>query len=324
MTRADQDVGQETTVRPVTVVVCVISHRRPQGLARLLAGLDRQSFTRAPAPEVAVLVVDNDPEGSAASVCAAAGGSLRFPLEYRLEPRRGIPYARNAAVRHVGRSADFLAFVDDDEVPEPGWLEELLAVQSRHRADVVSGPVLPHFESPPPRWILRGGFFERVRHPTGSALTVARTNNVLIRTSVFEGMEQLFDERLALTGGSDTHFFVRVWRAGYKLIWADEAVIHEWVAPTRVSPAYVLRRGFRLGNTRGICERDLGPSQGEQSVGSLRATWWIAKGLCLLPLSILQGPHAVLRSVRGMCAGAGYFAGRVGLRFEEYQRTDGS
>jgi len=305
------------------VVICVISYRRPQGLARLLGGLDRQAFVRSPIPDLRVLVVDNDPEGSAEAVCAAARTNLRVPIDYRLEPRRGIPFARNAAVRHVGASADFLAFVDDDEVPDPTWMDELLFTQVRHQADVVSGPIVPHYEDPPPAWIVRGGFFQRERQPSGSSLTVARTGNVLIRTSLFQAMDTLFDERLALTGGSDTHFFLRVWRAGFKMVWADEALITEWVSGARLTPAYVLRRGFRTGNTRGLYERDFGRARGQRGVGVLRATWWIAKGSFLLPPSLLVGRHAVIRAVRGMCAGAGYLAGRAGVRFEEYRTTNG-
>lgn len=306
------------------VVVCVISYHRPQGLERLLDGLERQTFTRSPRPHLSVLVVDNDPEGSAEPVYAAARARMRVPLDYRREPRRGIPFARNTAVRYVqDTSADLLAFVDDDEVPDPSWMDALLFAQARHRADVVSGPVIPAFEDPPPPWVLRGGFFDRERLATGSPLTVARTGNVLIRTAVFQAMNPLFDERLALTGGSDTHFFLRVWRAGFTMIWADDAVVTEWISGSRITKGYVLRRGYRTGNTRGICERDIGHARGQRGVGFIRATWWIAKGVFLLPTSLFVGTHAVLRAVRSMCAGAGYLAGRVGSQFEEYRTTDG-
>lgn len=317
--------GAAAAIRPSRqkVVICVISYRRPNGLARLLTALDRQIFERSPTPELTLLVVDNDPEGSAAPVCEVARATLTIPVEYRLESRRGIPYARNAAVEHVGASADLIAFVDDDEVPEPSWLDALITAQADYQADVVTGPVIAEFEDPPPAWVVKGGFFNRERRPTGSQVTVARTGNVLIRTSVFGAMHPAFDERLALTGGSDTHFFLRVWRAGFKLIWADDAIIREWVVGSRITVPYVLRRSYRIGNTRGICERDFGRARGQQSVGALRAAWWIAKGVSSLPVAAFRGTHAVLLSARGICIGAGYFAGRIGVRFEEYRTTDG-
>ena len=305
------------------VSVCVISYRRPEELARLLAGMNQLTFERTPAPDLEILVVDNDPEQSAAAVCSAARAQLKWPLRYELEPRRGIPYARNTAVRSVIDRADFVAFLDDDEVPDPRWLDELLYVQDLQDADVVAGPVLPHFVGLAPTWVKRGGFFDRTRHSTGSRLTVARTGNVLVRIRVFHQMDPLFDERLALTGGSDTHFFLRVSQTGYKLVWADEAIVREWLPESRLTARYVLQRGFRIGNTRGICERDLGGSRGPRTVGSLRAVWWIAKGVGLLPVSLFRGAHAIIKSVWSVCMGAGYFAGRVGLHFEEYRTPDG-
>jgi glycosyltransferase involved in cell wall biosynthesis len=306
------------------VVVCVVSYRRPAGLTRLLDGLAVQEFVKSEVPALSVLVVDNDPDGSAAGVCSAAKTVLPWPIEYVQEARRGIPYARNAAVLHVQHSADFIAFVDDDEVPTPRWLDELLHIQTQHQADVVTGPVLAQFEDSPPGWVVRGGFFDRGRHQNGSELTMARTGNVLIRTPVFDGMTPVFAEELALTGGSDTHFFLRVGRAGYRIVWADDAVIQEWQPGSRLTPAYVLRRGFRNGNTRGICERKLSGLKAEQAVGSLGAAWWIAKGVGLLPVAVFRGTHAVLRSLRNVCTGAGYFAGRLGFQFDGYRRTDGS
>ena len=306
------------------VVVCVLTYRRPEGLARLLEALDRQVFLKSPPPDLRVLVVDNDASRSAEAVIAEGRARLRVPVEYLVEPRQGIPFARNTAVRHVEAAADFLAFIDDDEVPAPTWMDELLYARACYQADVVSGPVVPCFDDPPPSWVIRGGFFERERLPSGSILTVTRSGNVLIRTSLFGEMDELFDERLALTGGSDTHFFLRVWRAGFKIVWADEAVVTEHLSGGRLTLGYVLRRGFRTGNTRGLCERDFGRARGQRDVGAVRASWRVAKGVFLLPLSVFVGTHAVVHSARTALQGAGYLAGRVGVRFDGYRNPDGN
>ena len=49
---------------------------------------------------------------------------------HRVEGRRGIPQARNAAVAVALERADFVAFIDDDEVPSPLWLAELLRLRA--------------------------------------------------------------------------------------------------------------------------------------------------------------------------------------------------
>jgi GT2 family glycosyltransferase len=133
------------------VDVCIATCRRPRGLARLLGAL-AQLRLPDPAPELRAVVVDNDREASARAVCDAALDALPFPLVYAIEKRRGIPQARNAALALSLRGADFAAFLDDDEVPEPDWLAELLAAQAASGADAVVGPVVRAFEAPVPQW----------------------------------------------------------------------------------------------------------------------------------------------------------------------------
>lgn len=53
----------------------------------------------------------------------------------------GISAVRNAALRFAS-TFDLLVMIDDDEVPKPEWLAELLRVQQVMRADAVTGPVI--------------------------------------------------------------------------------------------------------------------------------------------------------------------------------------
>ena len=107
-----------------------------------------------------------------------------------------------------------MAFVDDDEWPEPGWLSALLRTQREYGADIVAGPSVPIYEPPEVDWIVKGGFFERPRFATGTRLDNARTSNVLIASRVLEAIDPAFDDRFGMTGGEDTHFFARARRAG--------------------------------------------------------------------------------------------------------------
>jgi glycosyltransferase involved in cell wall biosynthesis len=304
------------------VSVCVVTYRRPVGLSRLLRALGELRFVKAGSVAVEVLVVDNDPEGSAAETLAALGPGSRWPLRYEREPRRGIARARNAAVACARERADFIAFVDDDEAPEPAWLDELLYAESIHAADVVAGPVLPEFEEGAPGWIVAGGFFERPRYRTGTTLTHAATNNVLVRSALFAGMGQPFDERLALAGGEDTEFFLRVARAGHRIVWADEARVREWNPRSRTSVGWLLRRSYRRANTWGLCERDM-ESSTVRGARVVKGVTRIAQGVCLLALSVMAGRAAALRAAQCVATGAGNLAGIAGLRYQEYRTTHG-
>jgi len=306
------------------VAICIVTYQRPDGLARLLQSLDRLTFTEVRPPELEVVVVDNAPDASAAGVCEQARPALRWPLRYAHEPERGIAQARNRAVAASADTADFIAFIDDDEVPEPQWLDALLAVQARHAADAVAGPVLPRFLEPAPDWIVRGGFFERRRHATGTTLPHAGTCNVLIRTVLFRQMGVPFDPRFGLTGGEDTLFFLRAVRAGCRLVWADEAVVHEWHPASRVTATWLLRRAFRLGNTASRCERELSPSPARRAVRVIRALGRMTQGTVSLPMAVVLGQRALaIRSLQHVCRGAGALSGAAGFRYQEYRRPHG-
>jgi succinoglycan biosynthesis protein ExoM len=302
------------------VAVCVCTYRRPAGLRRLLTAIAALRTDRVGALEV--VVIDNDPDASARSVVDSIDG-MPFVVRYAHERRRGISHARNRAVAEAA-DADWIAFLDDDEEPEPEWLDELLRVQVAHAADVVAGPVPPRYEAPAPGWVLRGRFHEPPRRPTGSPLPYADTGNVLVRASLFRDFPAPFASSLALAGGEDTHFFLRVARAGHRIVWADTAVAWEWVPPSRVRLPWLLRRAFRRGNTWALLERELDPSWRVLALRIARGAGRIVRGTVLLPLSLLRGRHAVVQTLRGMCFGAGSLAGVAGYRYDEYRTTHGA
>ncbi|MBW1684364.1 MAG: glycosyltransferase [Deltaproteobacteria bacterium] len=302
----------------VKVDVCVLTYRRPQSLMRLLGALQELRFPDEP-PALRVVVVDNDPEGSAREVCEDARSWLSAPLVYIVEKRRGIPQARNAALAASLAHSHFLAFADDDEVPEPDWLAELLRVQHARNADAVAGPVLPRFEPGAARWLTRGGLFERPRHATGARIDTAYTCNVLVRTAALAQMDALFDERLALSGGSDSEFFERFAASGRRIVWADTAVVHEWVPASRLSVRWLLARAFRVGCASAGIERRRVVPRRSRTWHLANGCWCILKGALLLGLAALRGRVAAVRALRLVWYGAGRLHGLRGFAYEEYR-----
>jgi GT2 family glycosyltransferase len=301
----------------VKVDVAIATYRRPKGLLRLLGGLERLRF-RAAAPELRIVVVDNDPTGSAAEVCEEARAWLEVPLVHRVEKRRGIPQARNAAVAAALERAEWLAFIDDDEVPSPQWLDELLRVQAETGADAVAGPCQPVFEDRVPRWIERGAFFEHPRFESGTRLRHAYTHNVLVRTSALAELGALFDERLALSGGEDSELFERFAARGHTIVWADGAIVFEWVPPSRANARWILERAFRVGTSSAFLDRHRGERPISLSRILAHGGWCLAKGATLLPVGALRGRAGALRALRLAAFGAGRLGGLVGVDREEY------
>ena len=66
--------------------------------------------------EIVVIVIDNDPGGSAREIVAGYMDAAPFVVRYLHEPRRGIAFARNAALDAAQESgAKWIAFIDDDD-----------------------------------------------------------------------------------------------------------------------------------------------------------------------------------------------------------------
>lgn len=296
------------------VAICIGTFRRPDLLQKLLAGLSHLAFEKMPPPELEVIVVDNDPLGSAGAVCKSA--ALPYALKYAIEPRRGIASARNCAVREAG-SADFLAFIDDDEVPSPRWLDELIWTQSKYQADVVAGPVQPQFIGDVPLWIRSGGFFDRPDLPTGAPLDKCGAGNTLVSRRVFARVPG-FDERFQLTGGEDTHFFLRVRRAGFSIVGSRFAVAHEAITVSRANLRWILHRGYQTGNSWVLCELALDGGWRVRIARFCKASVHVLHGVASALPSIFQGKAALGRSLRKVCWGAGMLAGLCGRRYLAY------
>jgi len=227
------------------VAVCICTFKRPALLLELLEGLARQRtdgrFTYS------AVVADNDADRSAEAAVQRFAASAAFPIRYCVEPEQNIALARNRALANA--DGDFIAFIDDDEVPVETWLHSLLEVCETHRVDGVMGPVNPRFETPPPAWATRGRFFERPQHPTGYTMPwpEARSGNVLFRRSILEGFGTPFRPQFA-TAGEDVDFFRRMMERGSTFVWCAEAVVNEVVPPSRCTKAYLLRRALLRGS----------------------------------------------------------------------------
>ena len=145
--------GQLTSKRtrekpPVLVSIVIPTYRREDLLPRLLDRCASQGGLGAAALEI--VVVDNTPEGSARPIVERSAAQSAVAIRYVHEPRPGIAHARNRGIAES--QGEFIAFIDDDELPARVWLEALLKTHRIYGADVVLGPVRPVFEATPARF----------------------------------------------------------------------------------------------------------------------------------------------------------------------------
>ena len=226
--------------------VVIPTYRRPDDLAR---AIDSVLAQRGVAGTFEIVVIDNDPEGSAGPLVQAVAAGAAVPVRYVHEQRPGISHARNTGV--VSAAGRYLAFLDDDEEADPDWLAQFLATIRTFEADAVVGPVLPRFPADGPAIdaYRRRVYTRDARVPTGTPLLRWNIGNSLFDKARCFVDPEPFLPRLGRTGGEDTVFLRQLTRRGCKMVWCGEAVAWETVPADRLAPDYLLRRAFRGAQT---------------------------------------------------------------------------
>jgi len=232
------------------VAVIVPTLRRPESLERALRSLFAQTGV---ADRVdGIVVVDNDPVGSAAKTVDALRAVSPWPLVYVHAPRPGVATARNAGL--AATHAVLIAFLDDDEAAAPGWLAALLKAQAATGADAVFGPITGRAPDAAPwlkPWLER--FFGRegpgqtglIDTPYGCG------NSLMIRHTALPGPAP-FNTAADQAGGEDDALFAALAARGGRFGWASDAWVEEFAPAHRATLNYALARAFAYGQ---------GPSQ---------------------------------------------------------------
>ncbi len=251
-----------------------------------------------------IVVADNDHLRSAELVVKDFAVASPTPITYCVEPRQNIPLARNKAVMNA--SGDFVAFIDDDEFPTKHWLLLLFKTLREYNADGVLGPVKPHFETQPPRWVVKGRFYERPTYPTGFVIQWrhGRTGNVLLKKRILTADEQLF--RPEFRTGEDQDLFRRMIEKGNVFIWCNEAVAYEVVPPIRWKRTFMLRRALLQG-TSSLLHANFG------ALDIAKSAIAVPVYTAVLPVALVLGHCWYMRCLVKLFSHIGRILGLVGI-----------
>ena len=228
----------------VSVDICICTFRRPF-LAETLASVAALAIENA---DVRVIIADNDTTPSAQRLVDAARDGFPHAITYVHAPSANICIARNACLDAA--SADYVAFIDDDETVSPQWLSALMDTAQQAGADAVLGPVRAVYDPKTPEWMVRGDFHSTLPVTVNGAIRTGYTCNVLIRRAEpFAALR--FDLSLGKSGGEDTDYFYRLTALGGTIAEAPEALVYEPVPADRAAMAWLIRRRLRMGQTHG-------------------------------------------------------------------------
>jgi glycosyltransferase involved in cell wall biosynthesis len=120
----------------MTIAICTRDH--PESLAITLESLSKQEYQRS-----RVLVVDNAPsDDRTCQVVKSAMAGCGLDIDYVIEPRPGVSWARNRAIE--ASDSEVIAFIDDDERADRWWAAELArGFVENPEACAVTGAIVP-------------------------------------------------------------------------------------------------------------------------------------------------------------------------------------
>ena len=303
--------------------VCICTCKRPALLERLLASLRDVDLGGLTPDDVKVVVVDNSPTGEARAVCERVARTLPIELHFAEEERRGIPFARNRAVREaLSLGSEWIAFIDDDDLPQSDWLLQLLQKQEESRADVVCGVWRWNVPANGSSWARSTPLFRSLpldQRSRGIPPWMA-TCNVLISRETIETLAAegpVFSPEFGFLGCDDTDMFIRASKAGARIEVAEKSIINRYWEEFRLTLRGILRHSFRQGNTIvHIAKKHDAPAGLRRT--KTKAIKRLTLGLLLLPTSVFS-KRRMARQLYKIGRGLGMLYAFRGGQFDYYR-----
>jgi len=293
----------------LSVIVC--TYDRPAHLRRVIDALADQSLSDH---DYEILVVyDPSVETTASIVEDLTASSDLISLT---EARVGLSYARNTGLERA--RGEYVAFLDDDAIPEEGWLEAIVDAFEipPERPLCVGGPVYPAFEVPPPDWLpesLLGlptcDLGDEPQWVNFSKDIIIGTNMAFVRSFLDEiggfptelGREKgklLANEELEVLRKADK-------RTG--IYYTPAASVDHVLGTERLRLSYFLRRSFWQGvsNCRAEYVRQQGPSSRWET--AMRLGWTALRaGKTGVRTALSSGNEQRVAALYDFCVYVGY------------------
>ena len=283
------------------VAIIVPTLRRPESLERALRSLFGQTAVADRVLEI--VVVDNDPSGSAAAPVEALRRLAPWPLVYVHAARPGVATARNAGL--AATRAPLIAFLDDDEAASNGWLAALLKAQETTGADAVFGPITGRAPEAS-AWLkpyLERFFGREGPERTGLIATpYGCGNSLMVRATALPGAAP-FDAASDQAGGEDDALFADLRSRDGRFGWAADAWVEEFAPAHRATLKYALARAFAYGqgpSQTAAADRDWPAVMRWMAIGAAQTVVWGGLAAALTLIGSSKRAELYDRTARGV------------------------
>jgi glycosyltransferase involved in cell wall biosynthesis len=306
----------DQTQLPTSVVICAYTEKRWRDLVAAVESLRRQTIR----PHEVIVVIDHNP-----AMLKRARAELPEVVTVANHEQHGLSGARNSGLK-VARG-EVIAFLDDDAVAAPNWLEELTRGYQDERVVGVGGASIPTWLDAEPTWLPEEFYWVVGCTYRGLPVTTATVRNLIgcnmsFRREVFSAVGG-FRNGIGRTdtrpiGCEETELCIRasqVWPQRI-MLYEPNALVYHKVPGNRASWRYFFSRCYSEGLSKASVSRFVGAKDG------LSSEWRYS--LQTLPSGVARGvaEAALRRNPAGLArAGAivagltvttaGYLVGRI-------------
>ncbi|MBN1566020.1 MAG: glycosyltransferase family 2 protein [Anaerolineae bacterium] len=272
-----------TETPTVSVIIRAYTEERWDDLVQSVASVQQQNV---PVTEI-VLVIDNNPTLLARATAQFPGVNV---VANRYEP--GSSNAWNMGIESA--QSEIVAFIDDDAIAEPDWIENLLEPYALPDVEGVGGHIEPHWLGGRPRWFPEEFNWVVGCSYRGLPATLAPVRNLIgcnmsfRRASLIEIGMLLTDKGLGHKSGQpigcdETEMCIRLGqhKPTARLLHNPQAKVLHSVPAKRATWRYFSARCYLEGKSKAVVSQLVGADQGTSTERS-----YVLK---TLPTGVLRG-----------------------------------
>jgi GT2 family glycosyltransferase len=303
----------------VSVVVRCYSEERWSDLEECLESL----FVQTRAADEIVVIVDHNPEMLERIRQTWAGWVKAYPNTHT----KGSAGGWNTSLDVT--TSDIVAFIDDDAVATPSWLEHLVRHYESPRVIGVGGFITPQWLEKQPRWYpeeffwIVGGSYKGlpeklspIRNLWGGNMSFRR--NLMIGAGGFLEMPELGNVGSTPIGGDETELCIRLRQHNPTgvILFDPKARVYHKVPAHKATFSYFLSRCRFEGRSKAVIRKLVGEDGLSSETNHVKKT---------LPLGVLRAlgrfniakAYAIITGT--FMAGVGFFEGKRNAQHVERQ-----
>jgi glycosyltransferase involved in cell wall biosynthesis len=238
----------------ISIIICTFNRFHCLKLA--LKSLQDQKFEKN---NFEILIVDAGSEDQISEIIN--NFSIFLPIHFFSVPHLGLSDARNFGIRNA--SGNIIAFLDDDAIADPSWLEQIQTIFRENETYACGGKSILLSVSPFPQWLNKrmSGFLGQFDYgKTGFFMDDPNENpgglNMAFRKEAFD-LVGYFNPNLGRSGGNllsneEVDLFRKMRRKKLKIYYNPKMLVFHHVSAERLTKEFFYRRYYWQGRSDAV------------------------------------------------------------------------